>query len=162
VSITDELDAKHASEAQAKIEQGLVYITHDGDGKPYVYMAYSVAGLTGGWGARFGPFATEDEAGSFIDAGSFIANYRAGHGVWKVGYRLRYVGKGPNMVQDCPLGTEAVIIGDNGYDYRYTLQFERRTPCVISSRHPDGEYMHKTWRTGGSGWERVTDNKEDT
>jgi hypothetical protein len=163
VSILDEYEAKHAAEAAEKIQQGFVRIERK-DGGVYVYSAYSSAGLNGGWGALFGPFANDDEAASFIDAGSFVATYRAGHGVWKIGYRVRYVGKtkpgGTKYVEDCPIGTEAVIVGDNGYDYRYTLSFDNGpTPCVISSRHPNGEFKHTRWRSGGSGWERIMEDQ---
>lgn len=150
-SILDELDAKHTADAQEKRDTGLVRIEHRG-GQPFVYMAFSEAGRNGGWGSYFGPFSNDDEAQAFMDAGSFIANYRTGHGIWKVGYRVRYTGKtvgGHKLyVEDCAIGTEAEIIGDNGFDYRYTLKFAEPTLMV-------GEYVHETWRTGGYGWQRI-------
>jgi hypothetical protein len=160
MTLIEELESKHRAEADEKIAAGLVYIQHDDH--PHVYMAHSEAGRGGGWGARFGPFANDEEAQAFIDAGSFIANYRKGHGVWKVGMRVRYTGKsmagGRIMVEDVPVGTEATIVSDNGFDYRYGFQFDHPVGMNIWDRHPEGEYLNRDFmRTGGFGWERIFD-----
>jgi cell shape-determining protein MreC len=64
--------------------------------------------------------------------------YLPGNGHLKVGDRVVYVGKPSRYVQDCAIGTVAIVTKDMGFDYRYILD--------------NGQ------RTGGYGWQK--DNPE--
>lgn len=86
--------------------------------------------------------------------------YLPGNGRYQVGDRLVYIGRTPpgRYVEDVPVGTEATITADNGYDYRYTLTFDEPTPMHISSVHPDGKRIRTTLRSSAAfGWKLVED-----
>lgn len=168
MGISEEIDKLHDEQAERERRRGAVQVRmREGEPRPFVHIRYGDPenwepdSMYGGW---FGPFKDRDEAQEFIEAGSFVASYRSGHGVWKVGHRLRYVGMSmvrQAFVEECPIGTTAVITNDNGYSYRYTLEFEDgETPTRISSLHPDGEHRRTKIRTSGFGWERIFDDND--
>jgi hypothetical protein len=89
-----------------------------------------------------------------------INKFMPGRGWLQIGDRVRYKGKnapGSNQyVEDVPIGTLATVTADNGWDYRYTFEFDKPTAFHIWSRHPEGEYQGRTgMRTGGNGWEKI-------
>src|SRR5262245_20930938 len=88
-----------------------------------------------------------------------VRTYLPGRGRFQVGDRLVYTGKGKNYVQAVPLGTEAVITHDYGFDYRYMLDFGKTVPSYISTLYPEGEFQHTGIRTSGGGWTKI-DNDE--
>jgi hypothetical protein len=162
-------DANWSAQAERVRRSGMVQVRmREGEPRPYVHYQWGDAehwnpnSMLGAW---HGPFKDDDEAQAFIDAGSFIASFRAGHGVWKVGYRVRYAGKNrpgsTTYVEDCPIGTTGVITADNGFSHRYTIMFDQgEIGTKIWSMHPDGEFKRSGLRTNGAGWERIYDEED--
>jgi hypothetical protein len=148
--------------AKLKVAQGQVQIRYKEDGgRPYVHTGPPDTDL-GGWA---GPFKDEDEAQAYIDAGSFEQGYAPGHAPLKVGHRVKFLGvaKGHYPGHDerdksshvrCHTGQRliapgetAVVIKDNGFDYRFTYRMES-----------DGLLV----RPGNGKWERIFDDEDDS
>lgn len=86
-----------------------------------------------------------------------IRTYLPGRGIYQIGDRLEYTGKGKQYIQDVPLGTKATVTKDFGFDSRYMLEFDAPTAFHIWSSHPEGEYQGRTgMRSGGFGWTKVS------
>jgi hypothetical protein len=88
-----------------------------------------------------------------------VNTFMPGRGRYQIGDRLEYTGKGPQYVEDVPIGTKATITHDNGFDYRYTLTFDEPVRISFSSLHPEGEFEpREKLRSGGSGWTKINDD----